>query len=70
MLVQSLHRALVLDALFKTSMRINSISPFPGPTQTQLLKVSESMEKEIIEQVYYKLFDPEEELGSLMKTVA
>ena len=27
---------------------------FPGPTQTQLLKVSESMEKEIIEQVYYK----------------
>ena len=33
---------------------------FPGPTQTQLIKVSESMEKEIIEQVYYKLFNPEE----------
>lgn len=40
---------------------------FPGPTQTQLLKVSESMEKEIIEQVYYKLFDPEESLEALMK---
>lgn len=40
---------------------------FPGPTQTQLLKVSESTEKEIIEQVYYKLFDPEESLEALMK---
>ncbi len=40
---------------------------FPGPTQTQVIKVSESMEKEIIEQVYYKLFDPEESLEALMK---
>lgn len=40
---------------------------FPGPTQTQLIKVSESMEKEIIEQVYYKLFNPEECLEALMK---
>ena len=40
---------------------------FPGPTETQLIKVSESMEKEIIEQVYYKLFNPEECLEALMK---
>lgn len=40
---------------------------FPGPTQTQLIKVSESMEKEIIEQVYKKLFNPEECLEALMK---
>lgn len=40
---------------------------FPGPTQTRVIKVSESMEKEIIEQVYYKLFDPEESLATLMK---
>ena len=40
---------------------------FPGPTLTRVIKVSESMEKEIIEQVYYKLFDPEESLATLMK---
>lgn len=39
---------------------------FPGPTQTQVIKVSESIEKEIIEQVYYKLFDPGESLKVLL----
>lgn len=40
---------------------------FPGPTQTQVIKVSESMEKEIIEQIYYKLFDPEKSLEALLR---
>ena len=39
---------------------------FPGPTQTQVIKVSESIEKEIIEQVYYKLFDSGESLKLLL----
>lgn len=40
---------------------------FPASVQTQVVKVSENMEKEITERLYYMLYDPEQTLHALLR---
>lgn len=40
---------------------------FPVSVQTQVVKVSENMEKEITERLYYLLYDPEQTLHALLR---